>query len=463
VRIFKQQLQEDSLPYDSFLSLMDNSFPKGDTLDYDAVSEFLALGNYYGSRTPIKSVEKEYTHQKYELGTDHKFSLSQKPRQLTGELPAPEDPLAFFDAYFQSLADFLGDQRISIDLTGGYDSRLLACALRSAGVKFDAVYSDKSSDTERDIVCRVANQLKVDLKIITPEPVASDSRIEDLFSLSDGMIDLLSINSLTQIQRWRKEQGYIFALTGAGGEVLKDFFWQQDFPAYGVKSSKLQRLVNTRMYPYFSASEWINDEKITASSTQSGLIKHHLEPVLRETNVKTYDAIYYEVRIREVLSALSKASEHFLPVHSPFADYSLANLGYNLRIKDRLFNRFHRSYLTSRHPEVASIPTTDGNMTASLKTRDVSADAIKFIFTKGGALIRKISGKTSAGKAEQSEFLSEKTTQSLLTLKKRGILSNKAPENANQVPASVHGRIITLAMLATRYDLNYKGSKPNPS
>lgn len=451
MRFFRLQSSKKSTGFPSFLDLLDESRPKPLLPDPRAISEFLTFGNYYGPSTPCMDITKEFTHQTLEINPDQTFSLSNTSRSLSLADSKKDAPVEQFDAYFESLSNMLKNHRVSIDMTGGYDSRLLACALKNAGVNFDAVYSDKSSPSELEIVKRVADKIGTTLKVIRPQPVNTDEHLNELFELSDGLVDALSINSLTQIQKWRKENGYTFVLTGAGGEVLKDFFWQQDFPFYGVEKANLNKLIDFRFYPQRASAIWVANGDTSSQSLQEAFIERHIKPVLRDTNTRTYDAVYYEVRIREILSALSHVSEKYLPVHSPFADYYFANMGYNLNVRERLFNKFHRSYLSHRNPDVAAIPTTDGNMTASIRFKHITVDSFKYVYTKGSSILRKARGVQSPSGTNDNSFITDKASESLISLKKRGVLSQYSPETSAGLPLTLHGRIITLALLYDRY------------
>src|SRR5690606_26568843 len=210
---------------------------------------------------------------------------------------------------------FFDGKKISVDLTGGIDSRLVATILQYLGVSFDSFFSlEVGSTQESEIVKRVAEELKIDLKLI--DPISSKTDLAFLFKKSDGLWDTLAIESLVNSQSWRKKEEYDLIITGVGGELYKDFWWLQDFPLYNKSATNLERLIKYRMYPMNGMLEWWSQTKVRIEEFEKDF-RVRLNKHIAENNTRTYDQIYYNVRIKEMVSVLSKITADYVDTYSP--------------------------------------------------------------------------------------------------------------------------------------------------
>ena len=71
----------------------------------------------------------------------------------------------------------------------------------------------------------------------------------DLTEASDALADVLTFHRLRQNALTRRSRGVQVALSGARGELYKDFWWLHDFPRYRSHRSNLERLFNLRFRP----------------------------------------------------------------------------------------------------------------------------------------------------------------------------------------------------------------------
>lgn len=440
--------------YDSFIECITAKQFHSDDLDSTAIIEFLTFGSLYGSKTFFSNVSKQTTHQPYTFSENHglKNSPSVKENSLLKQPPIRLDEAKkrFFE-FFDDRKGWLKDKKISVDLTGGIDSRMVAAILIHLNIPFEAVFSTASgSGAELKIVEKLAEQKDIPLKVISlPEYFTSKNEINKLIALGDGMWDPTGLRSLAETQKWREEMGYDLAITGVGGELFKDFWWQQDFPMYKKEKPDFDRLIRMRMYPAEVSAEWLGTVFHKNQSEYLCRFKAHLSTYTESTNTETYDQVYYHLRIKEQISVLSHASANFLPVWSPLLEPELLKIGYNLRRRARFLDRFHRAVISEYVPALSDIPTTGGGMTVSDHPLNIASDIIKFVRHKSGRVLSKLrkTRNNQYNKSDIDPLIYDEVSNSIKKLKKNDILSTQAPSEPELYSLTLHGRLILLGYL----------------
>lgn len=440
--------------YDSFLNCIKAENKSAEDIDPTAILEFLTFGSVYGNKTFFKGIKKKTTHQPY--GIDKNEGLIRLT--YTDANPLKEtQPIKVGKAnnkiveYFLNRKHWLKGKKVTVDLTGGIDSRMVASILLFLEIPFDAVYSISSgNDNELEIVNRLTTEAGVSLEVIPPVGlIESPEEIRSLIELGDGQWDPVGLRSLSCSQAWRNESGYELALTGVGGELYKDFWWQQDFPFYQKRQPDFERLLNMRMYPTNIPDDVLGSLFKETQDDYLRDFKNSLAFYGRETNSRTYDQIYYHLRIKEQISVLSHASAAFLPVWSPLLEPELLNIGYNLRRRDRFMSALHREIISSCTPRWANIPTTDGGMTVSNRLSNKASDMVRFARHKTGKVIDKIntSEHSSSNNSVLDPVLDEQVNQAISKLKQANILAKEAPNTPEKYSSNLHGRLMLLGYL----------------
>lgn len=444
MRIFSTK---DNNSYSSLLECLDKEDFTIEDLNFSAILEFLTFGNFYFEETILSEVHKKFSHQKYTLDKNQGFeNVIFNPENPLREQQL-SNPVEQFLSFFEERADHLKQRKISIDLTGGIDSRLIATVLQYFNIPFDAAFSlDSGDEQEAEIVRKVADKLGANLHIVKSDEINSDEEAAQLYKLSDGLLDVLSLKSLKNTQQWRKDNGYDLVITGVGGELYKDFWWQQDFPFYSRRRSNIERLVNTRMYPTYINPNWFGKNMKEAVATQRTDFLKKLQKYKKALNTQTYDQIYYHVRIKEQVSALTEATENYLDSYSPLLESELLQIGYNLPRSQRFFNRFHREIITRLGPEIAKIPTTEGGMSISNKCYNLSRDLGRYGIDKSRKVRSRIlSKKKQIVRKRSSQLIENKVKEAMAILKEVEIFSNNV--QSQNLPEILWGRILTLGMI----------------
>ncbi|MGN8224557.1 asparagine synthase-related protein [Gracilimonas sp. BCB1] len=438
----------DRHTYSSFLSCLDdNSFSKKD-LNRKAILGFLRDGILYHNQTFIEGLRKEFTHQVFNLDHERGFIDSSESIELEPKKDTSEEPLDAFVSFFKERREFLKGKKVSIDLTGGVDSRLIASVLSYLKIPFDAVFSlGAGSDEERKIVKAVSEQLGIKLDIIKVKDIKTTQELGSLFALSDGLWDIFAIRSLYEVQGWRKQKGYDLAITGVGGELYKDFWWQQDFPFYKSRKNRLARLLNVRFNRVSIQGQRLDEDMRSIVEPEERNIFDKMSELETSMNTKTYDQIYLHLKIKEQISVLSHAANSIIPTYSPLLESELLSIGYSLPRSTRFFNRFHRQVITKLTPGISQVRTTDGGMSVSSSPPFVARDIFKFVKTKTARVLALLSKRAEKQKPDLPMLIEERLKKSISLLKEADIFSKSAPEDYHEISRILWGRILTLGFV----------------
>ena len=126
--------------------------------------------------------------------------------------------------------------KLSIDITGGVDSRLLVAAMDYYDMNYDLAVSGPKDHIDVVYADKIAKTLNKKLTITTQCIENLDADLENVFDCCDGIVDITTYHRLFQHQGRRAEGKYDLSISGAGGEIYKEYVWLHDFPFY--KSNK---------------------------------------------------------------------------------------------------------------------------------------------------------------------------------------------------------------------------------
>lgn len=444
--------------YSSLLELVEAEGVGVDEVDLDGAAQFLAFGHLPLDLTLIKGVRRQSTRQKYLI--DPVKGMYPVTEVESGQLVSTEvrDPVAQFLDFFQSRAWALHGRNISVDLTGGVDSRLVAAILRHHGVPFEAAFSLRSgSEAEAAMAIKVGEALGIATTVIRPSEIRSDSHLGELFDLADAQWDLTTLASLHALQTWRVEQGYDLVLTGLGGAMYKDFFWQQDFPFYARRRANLERLYDLRMHGARLQEDWLGRGLRQAYRGIRQRMLERMKSCCDRSNTQTYDQIHYQIKEKELSSVLSHATARYIDVYSPLIEPELMNLCFSVPRRYRVLTMMHRQIFARIAPELGDMATSGTGVTASMNKRAVVMDATRVALERA-AKIRKLvrirrDGFQSVASAMGhcgNSYLHGQISRAAEALKRSDLLSADAPQDAHKWPPLLQGRILTLGLFIER-------------
>jgi hypothetical protein len=370
---------------DDFLALARAGGRGADDLDPEAVAELVTQGQIAFGRTAFASIRRIEAGQVVVLPWS-----GASPRHVPKPLPGLDEPPALgLLEQLEQLVPSLAGHRISLDLTGGLDSRLLAVALARLDVEFETATTGRPGSADVRLGREVAARLGRDHVIVEHRPQELAAELEGLLTGSGCLVNPLVSQRELQLQRVRAERGVDLVIHGLGGESFKDFFWQQDFPRYWGAHADLERLWRMRIErPQTRAAPLAGEYAVAAGRIPLRYIER-MGAYRMPRKTQTYDRIFFEVRSRDVNGRALTLRSQVIPTFAPLVDLDVQRLAFCLPRRSRVFNGFHRRTLTGLDPGIARVATTDGGMTASSAPAVIPLDAGRWVTSKAWRLAKK--------------------------------------------------------------------------
>lgn len=434
----------------SFLDLVRFERPRKSQMNKETIVDFLNSGHIFFNRTFFDDIRRMDWNDLIKLDAN---GITMLGKQLS-IIDKEKGNIELLD-YFRQLSLSIQHHKLSVDLSGGVDSRLLTVLLDYFGLEFETTISGMDGIDDVEIPKEVSRVLGHPLYVTHPSIDDLEQDIEELFQIGDGLHDLFRQYRTVQHNRSRVERGMDLAITGIAGEFLKDNMWVQDFPFYVSKKSRIRRFILTRMHQFnchdgYFAGEYkaINQEYIRQLTEKLGAMK-------LDMNTQTYDLIYYNYRMKTIASKYISSANEFLPCYAPFMELELFNHGFHLKRRERFFNLYHRKMMTSLRPEAAKVRTAENGISASLEKMELMKDLRKYAINRSIRLTKKIGqrlwNKTYFQQNPEHPQLyptirqMEITEKSVRKLKEEGILDPRIDL------ASIHnshvGSIVTLGLI----------------
>lgn len=354
-------------------------------LNFKTIVQFLHFGFTYFNQTFFKNTRKIDKNKIIVYNQNNKQIIEDKEIGKINQ-SIDLDILGFFDGFYEAVKD----KRMSIDLTGGSDSRLVVSLLEYLNADFELSVSGIIGTKDIDIAKNISNILKKDFFVTyhNIENITNDF-LKDLFYITDGQIDILSYHRKHQLTLHKKERGIDIQITGAGGELYKDFWWLQDFPLYRKKSANIKKLYDLRIEPVIYPHDHLGNKTKAISlnlrdNTIEKLYKYKLG-----TNTQTYDNIYYNYKNQAHTGAYVTSGNKLIGTYAPLLESDLVRLGFALKRKSRFYNNFHREIISTYCPMISKIRTTEG-VTCSSRMSDKLNDCVRYVFDKQKRLTKQI-------------------------------------------------------------------------
>jgi hypothetical protein len=433
----------------SFLKLASEHGSNFSELSPEALVQFFHFGYVPFGGTFLREINRIGGEQIVCISSAGTVSLMSKNSRTLGPQPARD-----FETQLKSFASSVANEKVSIDLTGGIDSRLLAVILEYFGFPFELAVSGLDDDEDVRIAREVATILDRPLYVTHHESGDFESSLPFLFEVCDGLFNVANAHGPLQNQRERKARGATLMVTGAGGELFKDFWWLQDFPFYRRSTPHLKRLYATRIVPVALRHVCLAEPYAGVSRRLRRTYLHRLAAYEADNNTQTYDRIYYFVKMSDVVGRLMSNHAWLLHCYAPYLEPEIATVGYRLPRSMRFFNWFHRQMTTRYCPAAAEIRTTEGGMSVSSEPGSIAVDLSKYVINRLSRVERKFGQKIfhrrglergPTGPSFENEVQRSATTKrGFERLKDAGILK---PDLAfADIPPAYYGNVLSLGM-----------------
>jgi asparagine synthetase B (glutamine-hydrolysing) len=448
----------------SFLELAKLERYTAEDVDPDALVEFFHFGCVYEDRTFFSAVRK--------INADE--IIRRSPSGCTVSIPKPVADIAAlprrsFDAVLREFATAAGADRVSMDITGGADSRLLACALAYFGLPFEMATSGRPGIPDLKIGAEVAKALNRPFYPTHHSGARADW--DELFALSDAMFDVTKNCRQLQLQHDRRKRGITLSVSGAAGEAFRETWWMHDFPFYARRKAQLARLYALRIAPRPLQHSLLAGRYKESSERQRENLLRRVSRYVVPGNTRTYDRIYYYLQLRTWCGTFVTSSMKLLRVAVPYADTELIRIGYNLPRTQRMLSRFHRKMISRYSVDAAGLPTTESGASLASGGLALSLDLSRYLADRSKRLAKKI-GQQLFGRTffQDSSDDPRMLDELLLTMTKRrstqvladyGVL--KQSVHPSSLPKRYLGNVFVLGQFFEALGMPAKSHAPAPT
>jgi hypothetical protein len=264
-----------------------------------------------------------------------------------------------FDAYVRDMRTAIEGQHISLDLTGGYDSRLLAACLKNSIA--ETATTGQPGNFDLGIARNVASALNLPHVAARHDISGFGERAWTLLQLTHGQTGILAYDHVYQLTRERQARGITLVIAGIGGELWKDILWLQDFP-FLSGPPRFERLFRTRLEPRTAPMAHLEPSFASAFETAKGTYLRAMHTRLGTLpRTVAYDCVYAFLRIPFTAGpSITAGIDMGLPTFCPLYDADGAIASMHKPPRERLFSRWHREVIARFAPEIAKLRSDDG-------------------------------------------------------------------------------------------------------
>jgi len=356
-------------------------------VDSRSVLEFIAHGGNFGRHTPVSTIHKIRRHEILRLTVADSGAVEIVDKHLPATDASGD---AFVLDYFSTFARSMANQRVSVDLTGGFDTRLIACLLGKMGLDFDCGVAGRPGSSDVRIAHQVAETLGRQLYPHEHDISTVATDLPAVFLTGDGLSEIPRLHRNRQLCLSRLARGIETMVHGGGGGLFQDHYYVHDFPRYGTKAFDLERLYRIRVMPVI-----IPDAHLTRSAAHTladlrATTIANFEKCREETNNQTYERIFYELRMTEFYGVtFTNYINMGMGVEAPFLDYRMYHVATTMSPWSRTFMLWHRRTTTKHCPKLAALQTNLG-YTASSQPWRVLMESGKYMRVQAGRVGRKL-------------------------------------------------------------------------
>jgi hypothetical protein len=250
------------------------------------------------------------------------------------------------------------------DLTSGLDSRLVVAAMACQGGPVHVTVNGAPTDLDVQTARTIAERFGWPLHHFALPHDWGYRRWECFkqgIALTEGELPGHAIDSTILCKLFLRDL-FDASIAGAGGELYRDFFWQQEFLKIGRTSFlDISRLLR---YRFFGSSRpemslFRNDWRADYTANQTRIAQQLTDLAPDALNTAKLDAIYIWKQSGHA-GRYGGATFPLLPAPLPLGTAELIEYAIALPWQFRMHGRLVREMITRLHPSVATIPTWYG-------------------------------------------------------------------------------------------------------
>jgi len=371
----------------SFLELAKRSHLRGADMDPFCLVEFIYTGLQFSRKIFFDQINILDAHEILKITPGISIALEHRAVRDPFQEELPSNPvIAFLDA-MEKTVELLRKSglRVSVDLTGGLDTRLLVAMLDYFGLEFETAVSGTPDHPDVQISKKVARARgnSHDHHPIYHEvrPTFLWSELGRVVKAADGMN---GSHRLYQLALDRKERGIELTIGGNGGQFYKDGVqWITAFltrPGIKAKERLLSKFVHSGMASWSWKQEIPHNIFCRRLREVSKVYKVYIHNQLKEkcfslsaSKHELADRIFYQYSLRDPRSSI-------INHYSPYLDPDCIAIGVNLLKRDRFRHRFHRKVISRLNPQLANLSTARIGMSMAKGSVGIMRDIFGVIY-----------------------------------------------------------------------------------
>ena len=327
---------------------------------------FLRAGYHFGAMTNWEGVTRldpgafvSFRREKKEAGYYWRPAIDQDVARL-GFDDAVEHTT---NVALETCRTWLGDSPGTwVDLTGGFDSRLLNLLLDRLGIPFESDTRGDYSGDERGIAGRIARLKGWDWLDLTPPADWAETlpgMLPMTVAWSDGHLDPFELGWVLWAHSQMSER-HPSVLYGGGGEHLRGYTWRQEFPRAG-KTSKVNfdRWVDLRLLHPLNLTVFASDPTPEVRADMLGRMKTWVEPYASELNTTQCDVMFV-YKMTGHFGIYRSADAAFIQAQVPLYAKEMYTTAISVDYRHRRNHRLVRHMVSGLDRQVAAIETDSG-------------------------------------------------------------------------------------------------------
>lgn len=357
----------------SLIELTERTDLNKEDLSLDKAVEFVLTGFQFGPKVLFDAIEQIPPSKIVSVKKRNFFLINRDKEDDPFLRTVKHDSISEYLNQWEILANAIRKEKVSIDLTGGTDSRILVAILNHLGCSFETTISGQPTHPDVIISSEIAKHLNSHEHFTSIHKVDEDTLISDLYEIaknSKGINDFVGMHRLFQLHKERAKRGISLALGGGAGELYKDAKqWRCALLSCNSKNRLVDKLVNTGFVGWGMGSQTPDHLFQTEIREKSANYKKDTKKFLKDIFPEYHKCDVFrladEIFYKYIIAAPRGFSPLMFPHYSPLLDVALVHYGINLPKHLRFGHQFYREIIAvlDTKQEIASLPTTRLGMT----------------------------------------------------------------------------------------------------
>lgn len=301
-----------------------------------------------------------------------------------------------------------------IDLTGGYDSRLMALLLTEAGVPFTGNTRDSTVTPDITLsgeIAAVTGWPWEPMLLPNDWPARIPTAAQQALAAADGRLEVLELSRvLWWHQELAKKQSSL--LSAGGGEHLQYYAWSTELPFPGRKNVNLARWVDMIALKPNDLAVLAPGSRAATRTAYIDRLEQWIKPFADEPSTRQLD-LCYAYKCGGHFGAYRAADDVVIDAQLPYYFEPVFSAAFSVHDRHRGGFRLMRQMMHRLDPAVAAIETTRGGPALPMRARTLNRYLPYY-----GVLMRKGLNKVTGQLGGQPPFPLQK-------------LSSRAPQDAH--------------------------------